>query len=237
MRTPLFFVAQAGFAAVTFIYYGLALKELARALSVSGFSSVRKTRIFRRAWISLLVWIIIISTLSLNGFFSDFSTFPPRMAIVFVVPMITILIVTFSKTLGELLPLIPAENIIRLQSFRVLVEVLLWLLFIQNLLPVQMTFEGRNWDILAGVTGPIVAYFYARKIWPKTAAVIWNVAGLVLLLNIMGTAVLSMPTPFRLFMNEPSSAIVAQFPFVWLPALLVPLAYGLHFFSLRQLSK
>jgi hypothetical protein len=43
-----------------------------------------------------------------------------------------------------------------------------------------------------------------------------------------------MPTPFRVFMNEPSNTIVAKFPIVWLPALLVPLAYGLHFLSLRQ---
>jgi hypothetical protein len=58
---------------------------------------------------------------------------------------------------------------------------------------------------------------------------------LLLLLNILVIAVLSMPSPFRYFLNEPSNVIVAQFPYILLPGVLVPLAYSLHIFSLRQL--
>jgi hypothetical protein len=47
--------------------------------------------------------------------------------------------------------------------------------------------------------------------------------------------VLSMPTSLRYFMNEPSNTIVAQFPFILLPGVLVPIAYTMHIFSLRQL--
>jgi hypothetical protein len=36
-------------------------------------------------------------------------------------------------------------------------------------------------------------------------------------------------------MNEPANTLVAQFPFILLPGVLVPLAYTLHIFSLRQL--
>jgi hypothetical protein len=36
-------------------------------------------------------------------------------------------------------------------------------------------------------------------------------------------------------MNEPANTIVAVFPISWLPGLLVPLAYTLHIFSLKQL--
>lgn len=36
-------------------------------------------------------------------------------------------------------------------------------------------------------------------------------------------------------MNEPSNVLLAQFPFILLPGVLVPLAYTLHIFSLRQL--
>ena len=35
-------------------------------------------------------------------------------------------------------------------------------------------------------------------------------------------------------MNEPANDIVTYFPMAWLPGLLVPLAYYLHFMSLRQ---
>jgi hypothetical protein len=48
-------------------------------------------------------------------------------------------------------------------------------------------------------------------------------------------AILSMPTSFRYFMNEPANTIVAQFPFIYLPGVLVVLAFAFHVFSLRQL--
>jgi hypothetical protein len=58
---------------------------------------------------------------------------------------------------------------------------------------------------------------------------------MLLLLNILVIAVLSMPTPFRYFQNEPANTLVAKFPFVLLPGILVPIAYTMHIFSLRQL--
>jgi hypothetical protein len=116
------------------------------------------------------------------------------------------------------------------------VEVLLWMLFLQNLVPVQMTFEGRNLDILAGIFGPIVGYFCLhKKSLSKSVAVIYNIVSLALLINIVATAILSTPYPFRVFMNEPANIIVAYFPFVLLPSFLVPLAYFIHLISLRQL--
>ena len=64
----------------------------------------------------------------------------------------------------------------------------------------------------------------------------YNFIGLVLLFNIVTVAILSIPGPFRYFMNEPANTIVTYFPIVFLPAFLVPLAYTLHFFPLRQLT-
>ena len=173
--------------------------------------------------------------LSLSGFLNDFSTFPPKFIIVLVVPLVTIIWAIRTKTTREILQHTPPESIIRLQSFRVFVEILLWMLFIANLAPIQMTFEGRNFDVLSGLTAPLIAFLVARKKLSVPLTILWNVACLGLLINIVTTAILSLPTPFRVFMNEPSSAIVAEFPVVWLPALLVPLAYGLQFLSIRQL--
>jgi hypothetical protein len=66
-------------------------------------------------------------------------------------------------------------------------------------------------------------------------AIIYNFVSLALLVNIVATAILSTPYPFRVFMNEPANTIVAYFPFVLLPSFLVPIAYFMHFISLRQL--
>lgn len=98
-----------------------------------------------------------------------------------------------------------------------------------------MSFEGRNFDILTGITAPIMAYLASRNTVPKLVLIVWNIVCLGLLINIVTIAIFSMPISFRHFMNEPSNTIVTQFPFSWLPTFLVPLAYMLHFLSLRQL--
>lgn len=230
-------ITQLGFAVLTAIFVFLILKELKNALSSSNFDEARKKKIFNRVSLSLLAWFIIISALSLSGFFSNFDFFPPRLMIVLIVPLIGLVwALLISKTTKELLPYLSARALTSLQVFRLFVEILLWMLFIQNVLPVQMTFEGRNFDILAGITGPIIAYLaYSKNLIGKTGVIVWNFVCLGLLINIVTTAILSMPTPFRYFMNEPANTIVATFPIIWLPAFLVPLAYSLHFLSIRQL--
>lgn len=237
MSTTIYQITQAGFIVTTLAFFSLIIQHLKRALGKSTLDASRKKSILRNVIVSLLVWTIILSGLSIAEFFSDFSAVPPRFAIIIIVPLIPLVwVLLFSTTTKQLLLYIPASTIINLQVFRVIVEVLLWLLFIQNLLPVQMTFEGRNFDIIAGLTAPIVAYLaYSKYLLSRKAVIIWNFLCLGLLLNIVVTAILSMPTPFRYFMNEPSNTIIAKFPFVWLAGLLVPLAYGLHFLSIRQL--
>jgi hypothetical protein len=235
-NSSVFLLAATGFILLTVLFYTLLLRELKIALPKTNFRPEEQKRIINGAWLSLIGWFVIVSVLSLSGILVDFSKLPPRIFIILIIPLVTIVTITFSKKLKTILEVIPSQNIIRLQSFRVLVEILLWLLFIENLLPVQMTFEGRNFDIIAGLTAPIIAYFgFAKKALPKSVIIIWNILCLGLLLNIVAIAMLSMPTPFRFFMNEPSNTIVGHFPIVLLPAFLVPLAYGLHFFSLRQL--
>ena len=223
METSHYLFTQIAFVIITVVFYGLALSELKKGLSGTGFSEDRKRKIFIRTIIALLAWMIFISALSLRGFFSDFSGFPPKIGIILIVPLVVILLIMFSKTVKEIARHIPVQNIIRLQAFRIFVEILLWMLLIQNLLPIQMSFEGRNFDILAGLTAPVIAYLYAKKNIGKRAAIVWNIFGLALLFNIVGIALLSMPTPFRVFMNAPANTIVARFPIVWLPGFLVPL--------------
>ena len=228
----LFYSTAIGFVTLTVATYIWMLRELKKALEKTAWDATRKNKIYKWVLYSIAGWTIFISALGMAGFFRDFSTFPPKIMVVLIIPMVTILIISFSKTTKELLPFIPAKSIVGLQVFRVFVEILLWLLFIQNIAPVQMSFEGRNFDVLTGLSAPFVAYILSNN---RTALFIWNILGLALLANILTIAILSLPTPFRIFMNEPANTIVTHFPFVWLPGLLVPMAYGLHLLSLRQL--
>jgi hypothetical protein len=115
-------------------------------------------------------------------------------------------------------------------------QIILWMVFLDNIIPVQMTFEGRNFDILVGLTAPVIAYFcFIKKSWSRQAAIAWNIFGLLLLANIVVVSILSSPVPFRVFMNEPANTIIAKLPFVWLASFVVPVAYWMHILSLKQL--
>ena len=58
---------------------------------------------------------------------------------------------------------------------------------------------------------------------------------MLLLANIVTVAIFSMPTEFRVFMNEPANLFVAHVPYVWLPAVLVPAALLGHLLVFRWL--
>src|SRR5262249_10358684 len=144
--------------------------------------------------------------------------------------------ITFSKSFQEILNVVPPQWLVFIQSFRIVVEILLVAAFSKGLLPVQMTFEGRNFDIITGILALPVGYFcFVRKSWPQSVAVLYNVLGIGLLINVLVIALLSMPASWRYFMNEPSTAIVGEFPFIYLPGMLVVIGYSMHLFSLRQL--
>jgi hypothetical protein len=229
---------QFAFIALSLICIVLILIGLWKTLDKMAYPVERKKRI---VWLTTLVfagWVVFISVLALTGLAGDFSRFPPpMMPMVLLPPLITALTLTFLKGFNQILVHVPGKWLIGLQSFRIAVEILLWALFAQGLLPIQMTFEGLNFDVITGLTAPIAAYLFAtRPGWRKQIIRWWNAGGLVLLITIVTVSILSLPTPIRVFTNEPANTVVTTFPFILLPGLLVPIAYSMHFFSLRQLS-
>ncbi len=228
----LFFLTAAGFVILTLLFFGVLFRHVKAAIEQTLWSYERKKKITYRIILGLFIWVGFVSAASLSGFTSDFNSFPLNVLPLILTPLVTTLVLIFSKGMKTLLQYIPLTALTQLQVFRVFVEILLWLLFLQNLIPEQMTFEGRNWDILSGVTALLAVRFFLNS---KPWMIVWNIFGLLLLINIVTVALLSLPTPFRYFENEPSNTIVTIFPFILLPTFLVPLAYLLHFMSLRKL--
>jgi hypothetical protein len=123
-----------------------------------------------------------------------------------------------------------------LHTVRVLVEIVLFLLFIHKAVPGRMTFEGRNFDILAGLTAPVIFYFgFIRKRLDRKIILMWNFICLGLLLNIVVNAVLSAPFPFQKFAFDQPNIAILYFPFNWLPSCVVPLVLLSHLATIRQL--
>lgn len=184
----------------------------------------------------IFVWLTFTNIISMSGLLDDFTSMPPKFLLVTIPPLVIILLLFRSKQFHDLFDNLGSFWIIYAQSFRVIMEFILWLLYRYHVIPVQMTFEGRNFDILIGASAPFVAYFcYIKKSWSLKVALVWNMAGLLLLGNIVAVAVLSTPYPFRYFMNEPANTVIFHMPFIWLPAFVVPFAFLLHLVSLRRL--
>lgn len=232
----LYLVAQFGFVAITVVFFYLLYREFKVALPNTSLQPQQQKKFLNTYSGIVIGWAVIVSMLSLVGIMGKFEIFPFNIGPLLIIPLVAIILFTFSNALQEVLPHIHPARIIRLQVFRVFVEILLWILFIDNLLPVQMTFEGRNFDVLSGLTAPLIAFLTFRNKLSKPVLIIWNLICLGLLINIVTVAVLSMPTPFRYFMNDPANTIVAEFPISLLPTFLVPLAYLLSFISIRQLT-
>lgn len=219
--------------ALSLICLMVVMRGLQIALTKTTIAPARQKNLIVTTYSIVAVWVLLVGVLSLNGFFSDFSKLPPRPLWVILIPTVCFLIIAFTRTTGEILLAIPPHWLVAMQTFRILVEILLWKTFMLNLLPIQMTFEGSNFDGLSGLLAVPVAMILSKK-WAPKLLLVFNLVGLVLLLNILVIAVLSMPTPLRYFMNEPPNTLVGEFPFIYLGAVLVAIAQALHIFSLRQ---
>ena len=218
---------------IFFIYYGLNY-----AFTALGFSDKKKNVSLIIALTVICGWLAVSAYLSLTGFFVNFTSLPPRILIAIIPPALAIGYIVSSERVNNILRVLPKSWMIYAQSFRILMEIFLFLMFTSGALPVQMTFEGRNFDIIIGLTAPIIAYYsYRKKVWPKIVPLLWNLAGILLVSNIFIIGLLSTPGPMRKFFNEPANAMIAYFPFIWIAALIVPFAYLLHILSIIQIMR
>jgi hypothetical protein len=108
----------------------------------------------------------------------------------------------------------------------------------EGVMPVQMTWTGRNYDIVTGATAAILSIALAFTAVPRWLVAAWNLLGALLLANVVTIAVRSTPM-FHAFGTEPRqlNTFVAFFPFVWLPAALVSAALAFHIIVARALKR
>ncbi|HEV8474534.1 MAG TPA: hypothetical protein VGR82_17285 [Methylomirabilota bacterium] len=191
-----------------------------------------------RVGIGLAIWLGALGALAAEGFFLDFTAMPPRLLMVLLLPLAIGLLLLPTHGTRHFLAVTPPELLVYAQVFRVIMELILWALALQGRAPSLITFEGRNIDVLVGLTAvPVGWMVVARHRWPVAVAQVWNVAGIVILANVVIHAQLSAPTAYQVFHTQPSSAFIGTFPYVWLPGFVVPLAFWLHAASLVQLAR
>lgn len=188
--------------------------------------------------VGLVAWLLLQAVLSLNNQYnSDPDAFPPMIMLTGIFPaVLTIVVVCLTRKGRQFTDSLPLKQLTYLNVVRIPVELVLYGLFLYKAVPELMTFEGRNFDILAGITAPFVAYFgLTQTKWSRRTLLIWNVLCLGLLLNIVVNALLSAPSPIQQFAFDQPNTAVLNFPFSWLPTFIVPIVLFGHLASIRQL--
>lgn len=186
--------------------------------------------------IILLTWLALQTLIGFSGFYTVTDSIPPRFLLL-VLPSFLFIIGLFITSKGkQYIDSLDAKTLTILHTVRIPVEIVLFWLFVNKTVPELMTFEGRNFDIISGLTAPIIFYFgFIKKQLDRRIILIWNFICLGLLINIVANAVLSAPFPSQKFAFDQPNIAVLYFPFNWLPSCVVPLVLLSHLATIRQL--
>ena len=185
---------------------------------------------------ALLVWALLVALVAAPGFFTDTTTLPPRLLLLIGPPLLALALLFATARGQQYLDRLHLPVLTLLHVVRVPVELVLLGLYRAGAVPQLMTFEGRNFDILAGLTAPLVYYLaFRKKALERKGLIAWNIVCLILLLNIVANAILSAPYPFQQFAFTQPNVAVLHFPFVWLPGVVVPVVLLAHLAALRKL--
>jgi hypothetical protein len=130
---------------------------------------------------------------------------------------------------------LPLYALVGFHVFRLPLELVLHRWYMEGVLPVQMTYEGRNFDVLTGLLALAIApLMYLGKL-SRRAAWAFNLIGTGLLFNVASIAVRSSPVPMRAFANEPPVLLALHAPFTWIVPVCVAGALFGHLITFRRL--
>src|SRR5262245_64189072 len=178
-------------------------------------ATVRRRRAMR-VGSAVLAWLFVSALVAASGVLRRFDATPPPFAIL-ALAVIVIGIAVPCSPLGTLLVRgLPLWALVGFQVFRFPLELVMHRAYLEGVMPVQMSYSGRNYDIVTGITAGALGLWLWRRDLPRWIVAAWNVLGFALLVNIVTIAVVSTPM-FGWFGKERLNTFVTYPPFVWLP--------------------
>jgi hypothetical protein len=181
----------------------------------------------------ILAWFFIIGGLSYANFFLDFVSTPPKLMLATGFVFLLMVALFSIKKARDFICKMPLTTLTYVHMVRIPVEIVLWWLFLKGLIPVEITFEGMNFDILSGISAPFAALFLLGKKSKSTiSAILWNMITAGLLLNVAIRAIAATPYFHVPDGIEVLNIAVFYFPFIFLPLFIVPVALFCHIASI-----
>jgi hypothetical protein len=204
-------------------------------LSIILFAQATPSKLFTMVFLFLwgALWYVIAQT----GFFLDVQAMPPR--VIFMMGPVILAIVLFfvTKRGKEFIDRLDVQKLTMLHVVRLPVEITLMLLAIYKAVPEEVTFEGRNFDIVMGLSALPVALLYSKKKVSPKFLLVWNIIGVILLLNVVIHGVLALPYPFQQYSFDQPNVAMLYAPYNLLPGVIVPVVMFSQLAAIRLLMK
>lgn len=200
-------------------------------------SRMKDRAYFKKVYVFYGVFILsvlLLIYLSVSGFFYNFTALPPRSGVLLLVFLSFILFLSLQKMEQglKLLLVLPAHWLVFVQVYRLGAELILASLYAEDIVPIELTLYGRNFDIFVALSALPVAFLLWKKYrHAYFIAILFNGFSLLSLANILFIAFFSLPSPFQKY---DTNVLTSYFPGILIPAFLAPLALYISILSLKQ---
>lgn len=193
-------------------------------------------RAARVALVGLVLWLLYAGALGYFGVVGNPYLRPPGPSFL-LLPVFLFVALFLVRTDAALrvATSIPLGMLMGLQAFRIIVEMFLHQLWKEGIAPRMLTYEGTNFDMVIGVSAPVIGWLYATGKIGARVAFAWNVFGLVMLANVAVRALLTAPGVFNVISGDLPNLAIGTFPFSFIPGFMAPLALVLQVLSIRAL--
>ena len=208
---------------------------IATVIAVIGFLYFANSKPKKIAML-IIVWSIVHSILAYFGFYQNLEAIPPRFALVLIPATLVICYSLLPQNIDKQINSRHLQLSTFIHTLRIPVEIILLQLFVHDMIPELMTFEGRNFDILAGISAPLIGFLFYKEMIGKKLLLIWNIVGLLLVIFIFLNGMLSAELPFQMFAFDQPNRAILYFPFILLPATIVPIIIWTHITDILKLK-
>ena len=193
----------------------------------------------RAVVLSLLAITVMVGSAiaAISGELARFDSFPPPMIVMLISIIIMAFVFGFSRFGRDGVSSISLMALIGLQIFRLPLELIMHHAATREIMPMELSFSGYNFDIVTGIGALILfALLKSGRNIPTGVFWAWNLWGSFCLVGIAIIAISSSPI-IRMFGDNPEylNTWILYFPYVWLPAVLVTIAISSHIIIWRKL--
>jgi hypothetical protein len=181
------------------------------------------------------IYLIYVSVLSIQGFFSV-NSLPPRILLFTAIPLILFLflVVFRSKTYWTLLESASLSSLVKFHTFR-FVGLFFILFYSFQLIPKWFALSAGIGDIIAAASAIwVINCINKNKPYFKKLTLVWNIIGFWDIINVVVSAIIT--TKLAIENGSQDLLVMANFPYCWIAAFAPATIIFMHISIFKKLK-